>query len=165
MARMMVLGSRMSTVGVAKRTASVALPSWAKSTNGQGVSRPDEEMDYLALIPITLATGVLNGSLIQLPQRPFRGERPIFTAVNLDDGSDASRLVSISPAIFVGMVPVGAALGAMPFSTFQPGAFGVRLSFPEAGQGTRVEVPLILAANTSTLGIHISGGIIGRAVR
>jgi hypothetical protein len=164
MARMMVLGRGMSTVG-ASRGHSVALPKWAKSTNGQGVSRPDEEMDYLPLIAITLATGVLTGTLLQLPQRPFRGERPIFTAVDLDDGSDVSRLVSISPAIFVGMVPVGGALGQMPISTFQPGAFGVRLSFPEAGQGTRIEVPLILAANTSTLGIHISGGIIGRAVR
>ena len=54
----------------------------------------------------------------------------------------------------------------MPLSMFAPNSFGVRLSFPRAGQGTRIYIPVQTAA---TLGagnsLVVSLSVVGRAVR
>ncbi len=144
----------------------VPTPKWMNATTSQGVSRPEEEMDFLpfeALI-LTGATA-LTGAIISFPQRPMRGERIILGAVDLDDGSDVSHLAVIDPAIYVGAVQVGGAQGSTPFSTFAANAFGVRLSFPPMGQGTKVSIYSRLLVNASTAGIALTATVIGRAMR
>lgn len=143
----------------------VRMPGWAANSSLQGVSRPHESMDFLPLEPLTLGTGVLTGAIISFPQRPIRGERLILSAVDLDDGADQAHQSFVDPAIYAGAVQVGGAQGSTPFSLFSATAFGVRLTFPEMGQGTRLAVYVRVAVNTSTLGIQLSGGLIGRAVR
>lgn len=143
----------------------VPTPKWMNATTSQGVSRPEEEMDFLPFESVLLATGTVAGTLIADPQRPFRGERLILGAVDLDTGNDARHLMRIDPCIFVGMVNVGSSLGGTPFSMFAPDAFGVRLSFPPAGQGTKIRIPFIAAVNASTAGLQITGGVVGRAMR
>lgn len=160
-------GFDVSGPGLQRKGAPVVVPTpaWMRATTSQGVSRPDEEMDMLPFEEVLLATGDLVGALLCDPQRPFRGERLILNAVDTDDGADVRHLLSINPCIFVGMVPVGSALGSSPFTMFAPDAFGVRLSFPPAGQGTKIRIPFIAAANASTAGILITGSVIGRTMR
>ncbi len=156
---------------MAARGAAAALPRWAAHLTGQGVSRPAEEMDTLPFTctPLTLATPT--GNATALPQRPFRGERIIAVATLLDTAApgvftNASDFVTISPAIFVGAVQVGASQGTVPLSAFQANAFGVRLAFPPAGQGTRIFIPYVSQVPLSaTQSIVVSITVIGRAVR
>ena len=134
----------------------------------EGVSLPAEEMDTLPFNTVTLTDAAPTGQAISFPQRPFRGERLFASAVYVTSGgsSDGIALGVISPAIFVGAVQVGASQGAMPLSMFAPNSFGVRLSFPRAGQGTRIYIPVQTAA---TLGagnsLVVSLSVVGRAVR
>lgn len=149
-----------------------AAPAWAKHLSGQGVSRPAEELDFLPFQVTQFATGVLAAGATTFaeafPQRPFRGERLIASAIRTNAGTsvDVSSGILISPAIFVGAVQVGASQGTVPLSAFAANAFGVRLAMPPAGQGTRVFIPLTLGfaqvAGDSTV---ISLMIVGRAVR
>ena len=143
----------------------VPTPRWMNATTSQGVSRPQEEMDFLPFEAITLSNGALTGVLLARPQRPFRGERLILGAVNLDTGANVDFLATINPAIYVGAVQVGAAQGGTPFSAFGATAFGVRLSIPAAGQGTDIKIYCALLVNTSSAGIALTGTIIGRAMR
>lgn len=143
----------------------VPTPRWMNATTSQGVSRPQEDLDYLAFEPLTIAATFSNGTLTALPQRPFRGERLVLSATNITAGTDASGTATINPAIFVGATQVGAAQGATPFSAFAATAFGVRLSFPAAGQGTRINIPTVLTTVAPAGGVALSGTVFGRAMR
>lgn len=150
-----------------------ALPQWLQTANTQGVSTPNEELDFLALstddFTNTGAAAVDHTSeLNALPQRPFRGERLVLQAVYIPAAAaarDALFQVVISPALYVGAVQVGATQGDMPASAFSATAFGVRLSFPTAGQGTRIYMPFVVRGVGAGDRIIVSGGIFGRAVR
>lgn len=169
----------LSTVGRARRRAkamraargggraaiAVPTPKWMNATTSQGVSRPQEDLDFLSFAPLTVAAGATTGTLTSQPQRPFRGERLILTATNITAGTDASHTATINPAIFVGAVQVGATQGATPFQAFRADAFGVRLSWPAAGQGTTINVPVVLTTVAPAGGVALAGTVFGRAMR
>lgn len=166
----------MSTVGRARRRALarhaaaagktvVPTPKWMNATTSQGVSRPQEDLDFLSFAPLTIAAGGTTGTLTSQPQRPFRGERLILTATNITAGTDASGTATINPAIFVGAVQVGATQGATPYQAFRADAFGVRLSWPAAGQGTTINIPTVLTTVAPTGGVSLAGTVFGRAMR
>ena len=149
-----------------------AVPEWARNLSGQGVSHPAEEMDYLPFTVTQFASGVLAAgattSAVSFPQRPFRGERIIASAILTNAGvsTDVSGAIFIDPAISVGAVQVGATQGAVPLAAFRADAFGVRLAMPPAGQGTRIFIPLVLGfAQVAGDSVSIGLTIIGRAVR
>lgn len=137
-------------------------PRWAKGATQQGVSLPEEEMDICPFVAISIAAGSLTGTLISSPQRPFRGERLIMTAIS--NALDAAANVVIDPAIFVGAVQVGAVQGSTPIATFAATAFGVRLTCPTAGQGTDIRIPVRLLAAAANATV-VTAVLIGRAVR
>jgi len=144
----------------------VPTPSWMNAATSQGVSRPQEEMDFLPFDPVTISPGETQGILVALPQRPFRGERLILGAVDGTDGSDASFNATINPAIYVGAVQIGASQGATPFAAFQANAFGVRLSFPAAGQGTTIKIFCqLLVTPAAEHSVILTATIVGRAMR
>lgn len=150
----------------------IPTPSWMRAATSQGVSRPQEDMDPLPFEPAIIGDGEsppaanTTGVLIANPQRPFRGERIVMSAIG-DDGSDLSRLIVIDPAIFCGTTQIGAAQGATPVSAYAATAFGVRLSFPAAGQGTTVKIFVrLLAAPTGGVNqIVVTATVFGRAMR
>jgi len=151
------------------RARRVPTPRWSRNASMQGVSTPQEEMDFL---PLSTATLVGGGGLTNVafnltsnPQRPFRGERFVFTAVNITDGTDVLDSINIVSPIFVGMVNVGAAFGQIPLRMFANNSFGVRLSIPAAGQGTILTLSMIALSVVAAKTYVISGGIIGRSVR
>jgi hypothetical protein len=148
-----------------KKMMKVPTPKWMRATTSQGVSRPEEEMDFLPFDPVIIAIGDTTGVLIARPQRPFRGERLIMAASAGDDGSDLANAVVIDPAIYVGGVQVGASQGATPITAFSATAFGVRLSFPAAGQGTEIKIFVRLLGGALKVAVNISGTVIGRAMR
>jgi hypothetical protein len=137
-----------------------------RGSTSQGVSRPQEEMDFLPFDAVTLTVGeggtVSTGVLIARPQRPFRGERLIMGAVS--DGADASFNVVIDPAIYVGAVQVGGAQGKTPIAAFAANAFGVRLSMPPAGQGTEIKI-FVAWLTEPDENIVVTATLIGRAMR
>lgn len=143
----------------------VATPPWMNATTSQGVSRPQEEMDFLPFDPLVIPEAATSGVLIARPQRPIRGERLILAATNVTAGTDASLTATINPAIYVGAVQVGAAQGGTPFGAFAATAFGVRLSMPAAGQGTEIKIFVALTTAAPSGGVACSGTIIGRAMR
>lgn len=143
----------------------VPTPAWMNATTSQGVSRPQENLDFLSFTPLTIAAGATTGTLTAQPQRPFRGERLILGATNVTAGTDASLTATINPAIFVGAVQVGATQGATPFLAFRADAFGVRLSWPAAGQGTTINIPVVLTTVAPTGGVSVTGTVFGRAMR
>ena len=169
----------LSTIGRARRRAraralvrsggktavAVPTPRWMNATTSQGVSRPQEDLDFLSFTPLTIAAGASNGTLTSQPQRPFRGERLILTATNITAGTDASGTATINPAIFVGAVQVGSTQGATPFQAFRADAFGVRLSWPAAGQGTTINIPVVLTTVAPSGGVAVAGTVFGRAMR
>src|SRR4029077_85247 len=153
----------------------VPTPRWMNATTSQGVSRPQEELDYLPFSFVTLqgppaegpGAAILAGTLIAQPQRPFRAERLIMGAIK-NDGSDLGNAVLIDPAIYVGAVQVGAAQGSTPVSVFAANAFGVRLSMPAAGQGTLIKIFVRIPdgfLTDSTTTALISAPLSGRAMR
>lgn len=148
-------------------------PGWLENAHTQGVSTPNEELDYLPLDGddhTNTSGGVedYEAQMVALPQRPFRGERLVLQCVFIAVGGAASdglfRLI-ITPAMYIGAVQIGATQGQMPASAFGPGAFGVRLSMPAAGQGTRVYMPFRFAGLNPNERIIVAGGLFGRAVR
>jgi hypothetical protein len=143
----------------------VPAPKWMNATTSQGVSRPQEEMDFLPFSTVTISDSRPTGFLLARPQRPFRAERLIMSAIR--DGSDNSGNVVIDPAIYLGAVQVGATQGATPITTFAANAFGVRLSMPAAGQGTDVKIYVRALATPApeTPSIVVSAMMIGRAMR
>lgn len=143
----------------------VPTPAWMNATTSQGVSRPQENLDFLSFNPLTIAAGGTTGNLVASPQRPFRGERLILSATNITAGTDASLTATINPAIFVGAVQVGSNQGATPFQAFRPDAFGVRLSWPAAGQGTTITIPVVLTTVAPAGGVAANGTVFGRAMR
>lgn len=143
----------------------VPTPKWMRATTAQGVSRPQEEMDFLPFDPVTIAIGDTTGVLIARPQRPFRGERLIMTASSGTDGADLAQAVVIDPAIYVGAVQVGASQGATPIAAFSAQAFGVRLSVPAAGQGTEIKIFVRLIGGALKVAVNVTAMIIGRAMR
>lgn len=149
----------------AKGPIAVPTPRWMNATTSQGVSRPQEDLDFLSFQPLTIAATFSTGTLTAQPQRPFRGERLILTATNITAGTDASGTATINPAIFVGAVQVGSAQGATPFQAFRADAFGVRLSWPAAGQGTTINIPVVLTTVAPAGGVALSGTVFGRAMR
>ncbi len=151
--------------GVQRAAVTVPTPRWMNATTSQGVSRPQEDLDFLSFTPLTIAAGATTGTLTSQPQRPFRGERLILNATNITAGTDASGTATINPAIFVGAVQVGATQGATPFQAFRADAFGVRLSWPAAGQGTTINIPVVLTTVAPAGGVAISGTVFGRAMR
>lgn len=162
----------MSTIGRHARSGgrrhskvTVPTPRWMNATTSQGVSRPQEDLDFLSFDPLTIAAGATTGTLLTRPQRPFRGERLILVATNITAGTDASGTATINPAIFVGAVQVGASQGATPFVAFRADAFGVRLSWPAAGQGTDIKIPTVLTTVAPAGGVSVTGTVFGRAMR
>jgi hypothetical protein len=160
----------LSTVGRGSRggrhrSVSVPTPRWMNATTSQGVSRPQEDLDFLSFTPVTVAAAGTTGNLSTAPQRPFRGERLILTATNITAGTDASLTATVNPAIFVGAVQVGAAQGATPYTAFRFDAFGVRLSWPAAGQGTVINIPTVLTTVAPAGGVALSGTVFGRSMR
>lgn len=160
-------------LGPLKMGAAIA-PRWLKTTTAQGVSTPEEELDYLPLDKVDVTAPGGGGTidvedrLIANPQRPFRGERVVLTAFLIAAGggvTDALFSVLIQPAIYVGATQVGATQGSLPAAAFGATAFGVRLSFPSAGQGTRIYIPVFYPGLAAGNRIVIAGGIFGRAVR
>jgi hypothetical protein len=143
----------------------VPTPAWMNATTSQGVSRPQENLDFLSFTPLTIAAGGTTGNLTAQPQRPFRGERLILSAANVTGGADVSNTATINPAIFVGAVQVGSNQGSTPFIAFRPDAFGVRLSWPAAGQGTTITIPVALTTVAAAGGVAVSGTVFGRAMR
>jgi hypothetical protein len=146
-----------------------ATPAWMKPGVPSGVSTPEEEMDFLPFDE-ELNNGVFDAThtelrFISLPQRPFRGERLIISAFSSTVSDPLSNIV-IDPAVYVGAVQIGSTQGRASATAFAPTAFGVRLSFPRAGQGTRIFIPLAtLVTLTGTDKIAVSVQVIGRAVR
>jgi hypothetical protein len=137
-----------------------------RNASTQGVSVPQEEMDFLPFeVTQIVFGGPTNSTAEAFPQRPFRGERLIASAFL--NGVDVGGLVTISPALYVGAVQVGASQGQTPLSAFSAQAFGVRLSFPAAGQGTRVFIPFQYngAALIVTDVLFVTFTVVGRAVR
>ncbi len=159
-------GSMVLGRGPRHRAQRVPTPRWMNATTSQGVSRPQEELDYLPFDPF-VTTAALTGFLIARPQRPFRSERLIMTAI-ASSGDDVANGIVIDPAIYVGAVQVGASQGAAPISTFSANAFGVRLSMPAAGQGTDIKIFVrLLAAGLIPGGgsVTVTATLIGRAMR
>jgi hypothetical protein len=159
----MVLGAR----GRHHRAQRVPTPRWMNATTSQGVSRPQEELDFLPFTPVTFDTNnPATGVLLARPQRPFRGERIIISAF-LVGGDPTVGLFVIDPAIYVGAVQVGAAQGSTPIEAFAATAFGVRISMPAAGQGTDIKIflravdPALFVEGTAV----VSAVLIGRAMR
>ena len=148
-----------------RRPVTVPTPNWMNATTSQGVSRPNEEMDYLPFTSVTIAQAAATGTLNARPQRPFRGERLVLGALNVTAGTSAVDNATINPAIFVGATQVGAAQGGAPFAVFAADAFGVRLTFPPAGQGTDINVYTVLLAVAPAGGVALTGTIIGRSMR
>lgn len=155
--------------GGALGVAAQAIVPWMKPGVPSGVSTPDEEMDFLPFDE-ELNDGVFDAShtdlsFISFPQRPFRGERMVITAFSATVSDPASNVV-VTPAIYVGATQVGATQGRTPIAMFSPTAFGVRLSLPRAGQGTRIQVPLstlVTLAGSDEIACSVS--CVGRAVR
>jgi hypothetical protein len=151
------------------------VPSWMAATGSpQGVSTPAEELDFLPLRLVDFLNSGLaavdhTDELDAQPHRPFRGERLILQATYVPAGGvgvrDALYQMIITPAMYVGAVQIGATQGSMPASAFAATAFGVRLSMPVAGQGTRIYVPFTFFGVGAGDRIVIGGGIFGRAVR
>jgi hypothetical protein len=152
----------------------VPTPKWMNAATSQGVSRPQEEMDFLPFDAFTLIGNgegappggpLLNGALIAYPQRPFRGERLVMTAVD-DTGANVAANVVIDPAIYVGAVQVGASQGSTPITAFGPDAFGVRLSVPASGQGTQIKIFVRSLVGAGFFAFYtVSAVLIGRAMR
>jgi len=152
----------------------VPTPKWMNATTSQGVSRPQEEMDFLPFDTFTLIGNgegappggpLLTGVLIARPQRPFRGERLIMNAVD-DTGASAAAAVVIDPALYVGAVQVGASQGSTPISAFGANAFGVRLSCPASGQGTEIKIFVRTISDPGFFAFYVvSAVLIGRAMR
>ena len=167
----------LSVIGALGRAVSPKAPlfraAWMQTATPQGISQPAEELDFLPLDGVDytnngVAAADLEDELSSLPQRPFRGERVVLTAIYITGAgvaSDALFRLIITPAIYVGAVQVGATQGQMPGIAFGPNAFGVRLSFPTAGQGTRIYVPFRFNGVNATDRVIVAGGIFGRAVR
>jgi hypothetical protein len=156
----------------APRAARLRLPSAFAGASAAGISRPKEELDALPFTVNQPPAGVLAAGFASFaeafPQRPFRGERLVAHAFKTNAGvvTDVSSLVVITPALYVGAVQVGASQGAIALSTFSSTAFGVRLAFPPAGQGTRVYIPYqLLFAQIAGDTTVITVTVIGRAVR
>jgi len=153
--------------------ARVQTPNWMQNSHAQGISTPAEELDYLPLDGVdhlnsTGGAEDVEDQLVALPQRPFRGERLVLQCILFAVGGaaiDALFRLIITPAMYIGAVQVGATQGQMPASAFGPGAFGVRLSLPAAGQGTRVYLPFRFAGLQNNERIIVAGGLFGRAVR
>ena len=155
-------------------TMQVRQPGWMHGTP-QGVSLPAEEMDVLPFDTLVITAGGAGAFVIPAagitanPQRPFRGERLIMSATTISGGTvtDVTALSFINGAIFVGAVQVGAAQGGMPMSAFGPNAFGVRMSWPRAGQGTRISIPISTTAASGGAGdqLVVTAVCFGRAVR
>jgi hypothetical protein len=149
------------------------VPDWLAGAHTQGVSTPSEELDFLPLSSVDFTNGGLaavdhTDELNAQPQRPFRGERLIIQATYVPAAGaprDGLFQMVITPALFVGAVQVGATQGSMPASAFAATAFGVRLSMPTAGQGTRIYLPFLFSGIAAGDRIVVSGGIFGRAVR
>jgi hypothetical protein len=172
-AGMDTMGS-LAVVGATTRAAARqghAVPSWAHHLSGQGVSRPAEELENLPFDTDALTSTISSGAAEAFPQRPFRGERLVMSAIYFPAAGapfDFAGAVIITPAIYVGAVQVGASQGGTPLSTFAATAFGVRMSFPPAGQGTRIYIPYGLANGASiTLGdsVAVTCTLLGRAIR
>jgi hypothetical protein len=154
--------------------AAPALPSALRGASTQGISTPKEELDALPFTvtqpPAGPAPAGTTATAEAFPQRPFRGERLILTAVKINSTTgvvvDVSSSVVISPAWYVGAVQIGASQGELPLSTFSPTAFGVRLSLPPAGQGARIYIPFVIKIPlVAAESIVITASLIGRAVR
>lgn len=164
---------RLARADFGLRTPALKVMPWMTNANPQGVSTPQEELDFLPLdgTDTTNSGGApidVEDELSALPQRPFRGERIILQCILFVAGGaaiDALFRLVITPALYVGAVQVGATQGRMPGIAFGPQAFGVRLSMPVAGQGTRVYMPFTFQGLQPAERLIVGGGIFGRAVR
>jgi len=151
--------------GRGRKKIKVPTPRWMNATTSQGVSRPEEDMDFLPFSQLVLTALLPTGFIVASPQRPFRPERLVLAAFR-ETGADASVSTVIDPAIYVGAVQVGAAQGATPIGTFSATAFGVRLTMPATGQGTDIKIFLRNSAiPVAPATVTVTGVLIGRAMR
>jgi len=147
------------------RKVKIPTPKWMNATTSQGVSRPEEDMDFLPFAQVVLTALLPTNSLVGSPQRPFRPERLVMAAFR-ETGADAAASTVIDPAIYVGAVQVGAAQGATPITTFAATAFGVRLTMPPTGQGTDVKIFVRNSAiPVAPATVTVTATMVGRAMR
>jgi hypothetical protein len=130
---------------------------------------PDEDLDPLPFVVDVLTSTKLFGAAVAWPQRPFRGERLLMSATYIPAAAspfDVGDLVVITPAMFAGAAQVGASQGDTPISAYSGKNFGVRLSFPPTGQGSRIYIPFVsnlpITAGDS---IIVTCTLLGGAVR
>ena len=140
-------------------TVHIMRPAWMTHGSGvpMGTSLPTAETEGLAFesdLPNMQFTST-SGNIMKLtafPQRSFRGTDIIASATlipAMGTPVDASNLVFIDPAIFVGAVQVGSTQGPIALSAYANQSFRARTSWPQAGQGTRVYIPLRCAVSVA----------------
>lgn len=167
----------METVGAPMRLAmrgrgsTLRLPpraGWRQQV-APGVPPPSEGLEPLPFIP-SANNGVFDSTTSSIlwearPQRPFRGER-IIAIVSRTAGAGGFVPV-INPGIFVGTNLQAAELGEQPLETYAPNAFGVRLTFVQAGPGLFIKVPVEVKGGAIPPGerIAVSITILGRSIR
>lgn len=147
------------------------VPQWMNKPGGvqSGIHTPDEALEPLPFTEIN-NNGVIDPTHTELefesfPQRPFRGERLIISAFSAAIANPEGACV-ITPAMFVGATQVGATQGRVPIGTFAATAFGVRITFPPAGPGIRVFVPIVsLITPGAGQSIIVTVTVLGRSIR
>jgi len=110
-AEMVSRASLANKLGLSRQNA----PSWMTDAPNLGVSTPAEELDYLPLEPFDFTNGGavavdIDDQLSALPQRPFRGERVVMSAIKITAAgvlTDILFAITIAPAMYVGAVQVG----------------------------------------------------------
>jgi|ERR1051326_787084 hypothetical protein len=150
-----------------------AAAHWTQNVTPQGAMTthaPKEDTDMLPFDEI-LNGGVIDATHTELrfvaqPQRPYRGERLIAAAFTSISGLDAFAPLVVDGLPVVGVAPISSATGRFPLSAFKPEAFGVRMSWPGSGQGTRIVITVVsLLTPTGADTITVTLGAFGGAVR
>lgn len=140
------------------------LPSWF-----QGASRVPGSSDQAQLMsPLGLGVGTLTNAvnvvtLAAQPQRPFRGERLVVSALRTAGAS----VVPVRLSEFkIGENSQLVGQGALPVEAFAPDAFGVRLAMSPSAPGIVINLRFEtdVAAVPAGESVTIIAAIIGRAV-
>lgn len=144
------------------------LAPWLDTQIAPGVYDPGEGLQVL---PLRLDTGASyfvfdsthsNCEFIGRPQKPFRGERLLFSVRH----SSASDAVIVLGTLSVGTEPQQAQVGSFDVEQYGAQAFGVRLAMLPASPGIDITMQLQLSgalAGTDT--ITVTAQILGRMLR
>jgi hypothetical protein len=140
------------------------LPAWFQTASAV----PGSPSDGQLMSPLGLGTGTLTNAVnvitLQVnPQRPFRGERLLISALR----SAAALIVPVRVTDFkIGENSQLVGSGALPVEMFAPDSFGVRLAMSPAQPGVNVNLRLETDVGAVPGGesVVIVAGIVGRAV-